>query len=65
MSYAPKKRLTDPAAQLAQRRAEILAEYRFHRLDPIRIGGEPISMELALQLGLIVDLAQPAHEAAE
>ena len=55
---------------LTQRRKEILAEYRFHNLDIISIGREPISMELALQLGLIVDLSQqePAdqhREAAE
>lgn len=52
-------------SELEQRRADILAEYRFHRLDPVKIAGEPISMELALQLGLIVDNAQPAHDAAE
>lgn len=47
---------------LAKRRAEILAEYRFYKLDPIRIGGEPISMELALQIGLLVDTAAQAAE---
>jgi hypothetical protein len=44
-------------AFIDQRRREILAEYRFHNLAPVRIGTEPISMELALQLGLIVDLS--------
>lgn len=43
---------------IEQRRREILAEYRFYNLAPVRIGTEPISMELALQLGLIVDLSQ-------
>lgn len=48
---------------LTQRRKEILGEYRFHNLEPVRIGREPISMELALQLGLIVDLTQtPADQ---
>lgn len=65
MSYQPKN-ARDPAYLLAKRRAEILQEYRFHQLDPIKIGREPISMELALQLGLLVDLSQPAQsEAAE
>ena len=54
---------------LTQRRKEILGEYRFHNLEPVRIAREPISMELALQLGLIVDMSQlPAdqhREAAE
>lgn len=66
MSFKPKISKRDPASLLAKRRAEILSEYRFHQLDPVRIAGEPISMELALQLGLIVDLSQPAQrEAAE
>jgi len=39
---------------LSERRKEILAEYRFHNLEPVRIAREPISMELALLLGLIV-----------
>jgi hypothetical protein len=55
--YQPKKGVTDPATILARRRSEILSEYRFHQLDPIRIGGEPISMELALQLELLIDTA--------
>jgi hypothetical protein len=55
--YQPKKGLTDPATILALRRREIQSEYRFHGLDPIRIGIEPISMELALQLGLLIDTA--------
>lgn len=67
MSYQPKKTFLDRATILAKRRAQILAEYRFHQLDPIRIGDEPISMELALQIGLLIDLSdQPAQsEAAE
>lgn len=67
MSYQPKKSFLDPAAILARRRREILAEYRFHQLDPIKIGGEPLSMELALLLGLLIDLAAhpPQREAAE
>lgn len=67
MSYQPKKTFLDPATILARRRAEILGEYRYFQLEPIKIGGEPISMELALQLGLLVDLAThpPQHEAAE
>lgn len=69
MSYDLKKRPRDPASQLAQRRSEIMAEYRYYQLDPIRIGLEPISMELALQLGLIIDKAAPPvdqpQEAAE
>jgi hypothetical protein len=62
LSHQPKKTLLDPATILALRRSEISAEYRFHGLDPIRIGTEPISMELALQLGLLIDTAaqQPA-----
>lgn len=55
MTYQMKKREADPEKLLAERRKEILAEYRFHGLDPIRIGREVISMELALILGLIVD----------
>lgn len=39
---------------LAERRKEIIAEYRFHNLEPVRIAREPVSMELALLLGLIV-----------
>jgi len=66
MRYQPAKTFLDSATILARRRKEILAEYRFHQLEPIKIGGEPISMELALQLGLLIDLAaQPAREAAE
>lgn len=52
-----------PPPELEQRRKEILAEYRFHGLEPIRIMREPISMELALILGLLVDTAQ--EQAAE
>lgn len=55
MKYELKTRANDPASQLKQRRAEILAEYRFHELEPIKIGREPISIELALQLELLVD----------
>jgi hypothetical protein len=60
MSYQPKKALSD-AVILGQRRTEILAEYRYYGLDPIRLGGEPISMELALQLELLVDTRQAAE----
>ena len=55
MTYEMKKRARDPASLLAARRAEIVAEYRFYNLNPIRICREAISMELALQLGLLVD----------
>jgi hypothetical protein len=41
--------------ELRRRRAEILEEYRFYGVTPIRIGGEPISMELALQLELLIE----------
>lgn len=41
--------------ELRRRRADILAEYRFYGLNPMRIGGEPISLELALHLGLLVE----------
>lgn len=44
-----------PPPELEQRRKEILAEYRFHGLEPIRIMREPVSMELALILGLLID----------
>jgi hypothetical protein len=44
-------------------RREILDEYRFHQLVPIRIAREPISMELALQLGLLVDTSATAEPA--
>lgn len=60
MNYAIKKPLSD-ASLLARRRADILAEYRHFALEPIRIGGEPISMELALQLGLLIDTRQAAE----
>lgn len=60
MRYQPKKGVTDLATILARRRSEILAEYRFHGLDPVRIALEPISMELALHLGLLIDTA--AHQ---
>lgn len=58
----------DPASQLKARRADILAEYRFYNLDPIRIGGEPISLELALLLELLVETPRSVvgrREAAE
>lgn len=55
MSFEPKKK---PRDKLAERRAEIIAEYRFYGLDLIRIMGQPISMELALQLGLLVDTSK-------
>lgn len=65
MRYQPKKTLADPAMILARRRSEILSEYRYHQLDPIRIGGEPISMELALQLGLLIDNAAHPTDACQ
>lgn len=55
MSYQTRKK---PFNELADRRAQILAEYRYWGLEPMRIGGEPISMELALILGLVIDLSQ-------
>ena len=64
MRYRPEPGALDQATILARRRGEIRAEYSFHRLDLIKIGGEPISLELALLLGLIIDNAQPAQEAA-
>lgn len=64
MSYQPKQPASDPRTILARRRAEILSEYRHHRLDPIRIGTEPISMELALQLGLLIDTTAPSDRPA-
>lgn len=61
MRYQPKPGVGDPTVTLARRRSEILSEYRYHQLDPIRIGDEPISMELALQLELLIDTtAHPA-----
>ena len=57
MKYETKK----PPRDLAARRAEILAEYKFYNMQPMRIGGEPISIELAVQLGLIVDTSQAAE----
>jgi hypothetical protein len=50
----------DVVSELARLRAEILAEYKFYDMKPIRIGGEPISIELAVQLGLIIDTTQEA-----
>lgn len=64
MSYQPKQTASDPRTILARRRAEILSEYRFYRLDPIRIGSEPISMELALQLELLIDTTAPLDRPA-
>ena len=61
MKYELKKRANDAAAELAQRRKEILAEYRFHELEPIKIGREPISIELALYLELLVDNRRAAE----
>ena len=61
MSYVPKKTLFDPATILALRRREILAEYRHWEVEPIRIGPEVISMELALLLGLLIDKAAPEN----
>ena len=49
---------------MAERRTQILAEYRHYGLEPIRIGREPISIELALQLGLLIDKSQ-TEQAAE
>jgi hypothetical protein len=57
VKYETKK----PPRDLAARRAEILAEYKFYNMQPMRIGGEPISIELAVQLGLIVDTSQAAE----
>lgn len=57
MKYEMKRAPRDMIA----RRAQILAEYRSHGLDPIRIGREPISMELALLLGLLVDNTEAAE----
>ncbi len=59
MKYEIKK----PLPELKQRRNEILAEYRFYQLDPIRIGREPISIELALLLGLLIDTRIPVDAA--
>lgn len=64
MRFQPKPGVLDAGTILAARRREILAEYRQYQLDPIKIGREPISMELALQLGLLIDNAaepQAAH----
>jgi hypothetical protein len=60
MKYELKKRPRD----LVARRKDILAEYRFYQMDPMRIGGEVISIELAVMLGMIVDTTHPAQEAA-
>jgi hypothetical protein len=65
VKYRPKPGLSDPAIILARRRSEILTEYRVNRLDPIRIAGEPISMELALLLGLLIDTTIPVEQQAE
>lgn len=59
MRYRAKPGFFDAAVLLAERRREILAEYRAHRIDPIRIGNETISIELAVNLGLLIDLAAP------
>ena len=48
-------------SELAKRRAEILDEYRFYELDQIKIGREPISIELALYLELLVDNRRAAE----
>jgi len=61
MTYEMKKRARDPANLLAARRAEIVAEYHFYSLNPIRIGREAISMELALLLDLLVDKSEAAE----
>ena len=61
MKYELKSRANDAALQLKQRRAEILDEYRFHELEPIKIGREPISIELALYLELLVDNRRAAE----
>jgi hypothetical protein len=55
MKYEMKNR---PAHDLTQRRAEILAEWRFYKMEPMTIGREPISIELALQLGMIGEAAE-------
>jgi hypothetical protein len=62
MAFERKNKPPSPATLLEQRRKQILAEYRFYGLEPIRIAREPISMELALQLGLIVDTAAAVAE---
>jgi hypothetical protein len=62
MAFERKNKPPSPATLLEQRRKQILAEYRFYGLEPVRIAREPISMELALQLGLIVDTAAAVAE---
>lgn len=47
----------DKRNSIDQYRRDILAEYRFYGIEPIRVGREPISIELALQLGLLVTQA--------
>ena len=54
MKYEIKK----PSRDLTARRKDILAEYAFYRMQPMRIAGEVISIELAVQLGMIVDTTQ-------
>jgi hypothetical protein len=58
MSYELKK----PSRDLAARRKEILADYRRYEMQPMRIAGEVISIELAVQLGMIRDTTQEAAE---
>jgi hypothetical protein len=52
VSYELKKRVRD---ERAERRKEILGDWRFYNMEPMSIGREPISIELALQLGMIVE----------
>lgn len=58
MKYELKK----PSRDLTARRKDILAEYRHYQMEPMRIAGEVISIELAVNLGLIVDTSQEAAE---
>lgn len=58
MSYELKR----PSRDLVARRKDILAEYRFYDMQPMRIGGEVVSIELAVILGMIVDTSQEAAE---
>ena len=62
MRHELKSRTNDAASQLAARRKDILAEYRFYGLDPIKIGREPISLELALQLELLIETPRGATD---
>lgn len=63
MTYQIKRKPNDPASLLKRRRGEILDEYRFYQMQPIRIANEVISVELAVNLGLIIDTHQEAVRA--